>query len=91
MQFYRQKPILNYIADFYCPSANLVIECGGSQHYTDEGLEADRMRDKALAQLGLEVLKFDDLLLNNEFYSGYYLFDIFLIFGNILLKHHALF
>lgn len=27
LQIYRQKPILNYIVDFYCPSANLVIEC----------------------------------------------------------------
>lgn len=60
LQFYRQKPILNYIVDFYCPSANLVIECDGSQHYTDEGLEADRVRDEALAQLGLRVLRFDN-------------------------------
>ncbi|NNG80467.1 DUF559 domain-containing protein [Acinetobacter sp. ANC 5378] len=32
----------------------------GSQHYTDEGLEADRVRDEALAQLGLIVLRFDN-------------------------------
>ena len=60
VQFYRQKPILNFIVDFYCPSANLVIECDGSQHYTNEGLEADRVRDEALAQLGLRVLRFDN-------------------------------
>lgn len=60
VQFYRQKPILNFIVDFYCPSANLVIECDGSQHYTDEGLEADRIRDHALEQLGLKVLRFDN-------------------------------
>ncbi|MFW2011499.1 endonuclease domain-containing protein [Acinetobacter bereziniae] len=60
VQFYRQKPILNFIVDFYCPSANLVIECDGSQHYTDEGLEADRIRDHALQQLGLKVLRFDN-------------------------------
>jgi len=60
LQFYRQKPILNYIVDFYCPAANLVIECDGSQHFTDDGLEADRVRDKALAQLGLKVLRFDN-------------------------------
>lgn len=58
LQFYRQKPILNFIVDFYCPAANLVIECDGGQHYTDEGLEADRIRDEALAQLGLNVLRF---------------------------------
>ena len=66
VQFYRQKPLLNFIVDFYCPSANLVIECDGSQHYTDEGLEADRVRDEALAQLGLKVLRFDNLQVLNE-------------------------
>lgn len=60
LQFYRQKPILNYIVDFYCPAANLVIECDGGQHYTDEGLDADLVRDEALAQLGLKVLRFDN-------------------------------
>ena len=33
LQFYRQKPILNFIVDFYCPAASLVIECDGGQHY----------------------------------------------------------
>ena len=60
LQFYRQKPILNFIVDFYRPSANLVIECDGSQHFTPEGLEADRVRDEALTQLGLKVLRFDN-------------------------------
>ena len=60
LQFYRQKPILNFIVDFYCPAANLVIECDGGQHYTADGLEADRARDQALAQLGLTVLRFDN-------------------------------
>lgn len=46
--------------NFYCPAANLVIECDGSQHFTEEGLEADRMRDEALAQLWLMVLRFDN-------------------------------
>ncbi len=66
LQFYRQKPLLNYIVDFYCPSANLVIECDGGQHYTDEGLEADRVRDEALGELGLIVLRFDNLQVLNE-------------------------
>lgn len=60
LQFYRQKPILNYIVDFYCPAANLVIEYDGSQHFTEDRLETDRIRDEALAQLGLKVLRFDN-------------------------------
>ena len=66
LQFYRQKPILNYIVDFYCPSANLVLECDGGQHYKKDGLEADRVRDEALAELGLMVLRFDNLQILNE-------------------------
>ncbi len=66
LQFYRQKPILNFIVDFYSPAVNLVIECDGSQHYTDDGLDADRVRDEALAQLGLTVLRFDNLQILNE-------------------------
>lgn len=66
LQFYRQKPILNFIVDFYSPAVNLVIECDGSQHYTDNGLDADRVRDEALAQLGLTVLRFDNLQILNE-------------------------
>lgn len=60
LQFYRQKPILNFIVDFYCPAANLVIECDGGQHYTEEGLDADQNRDKALSELELMVLRFSN-------------------------------
>lgn len=66
LQFYRQKPILNFIVDFYCPVANLVIECDGGQHYTIEGLEADSIRDVALVELGLRVLRFDNQQIMNE-------------------------
>ena len=60
LQFYRQKPILNFIVDFYCPAANLVIECDGGQHYTEVGLEADQNRDYALSELGLITLRFSN-------------------------------
>lgn len=58
--FYRQKPILNFIVDFYCSAANLVIECDGGQHYTETGLEADQNRDHALSELGLLTLRFSN-------------------------------
>ena len=35
-QFYRQKPIGNFIVDFYCPKANLVLELDGGQHYSED-------------------------------------------------------
>ncbi len=60
LQFYRQKPILNFIVDFYCSAANLVIECDGGQHYTQVGLETDQNRDYALSELGLLTLRFSN-------------------------------
>lgn len=60
LQFYRQKPLLNFIVDFYCPAAHLIIECDGSQHYTPEGIAADQERDAQLNALGFQVLRFDN-------------------------------
>lgn len=59
-QFYRQKPIGNFIVDFYCPKANLVIELDGGQHYYDEGKAKDNKRDKYIEGSGLQVLRFSD-------------------------------
>ena len=60
VQFYRQKPLGNYIVDFYCPAANLVVEVDGGQHYTEEGKAKDKRRDDDLAGLGLKVLRFSN-------------------------------
>jgi very-short-patch-repair endonuclease len=57
-RFYRQRIICNYIVDFYCPDAKLVIEIDGSQHYSESGLSKDAMRDNHLADLGLTVMRF---------------------------------
>jgi len=57
-QFYRQKPIGDYIVDFFCPEAKLVIEVDGSQHFSDEMTEYDRIRNEYLSSLGLRVLRF---------------------------------
>jgi len=60
-QFYRQRTIGSYITDFYCPAAKLVVEVDGSQHYSQEGAEADRRRDEYMTSQGLKVLRFSDL------------------------------
>lgn len=60
VQFYRQKPLLSFIVDFYCPAAKLVIELDGSQHYEEEHQIKDRLRDEALGRIGLRVLRFDN-------------------------------
>ena len=57
-QFYRQKPIGDYIVDFFCPKAKLVTEVDGSQHLSDEMTKDDRVRNEYLSGLGLRVLRF---------------------------------
>ena len=59
-QFYRQKIIRNYIVDFFCPKANLVIEVDGGQHYISEGRQRDEIRDEGMSRMGLRVLRFSD-------------------------------
>ncbi|MDD3581794.1 MAG: endonuclease domain-containing protein [Desulfobacca sp.] len=59
-QFYRQKNIGNFIVDFYCPAARLVIEVDGGQHYAVPGRAEDQKRDDHLADLGLTVIRFSD-------------------------------
>jgi very-short-patch-repair endonuclease len=60
-QFYRQKSIGNYIVDFYCPSANMVVELDGGQHYSVEGKEKDKIRDSYMKKIGLKILRFSDV------------------------------
>jgi len=60
LQFYRQKIIGNYIADFYCPKSKLVIEVDGGQHYSDEGKEKDKIRDDYMKGAGITVIRFSD-------------------------------
>ncbi len=50
--FHRQKVIGNHIVDFYCAGAKLVIEIDGSQHYDEENIGKDRIRDEYLHGLG---------------------------------------
>ena len=60
LQVYRQRIIGNYIVDFYCPNAKLVIELDGGQHFTEEGLKKDAVRDIWINSQGFTVLRFSD-------------------------------
>ena len=59
IQFYRQKPIGDYIVDFFAPGTKLVVEVDGSQHMGGNHAEKDKCRDKYLASVGLRVLRFN--------------------------------
>lgn len=59
-KFFRQYGIDHYIADFYCPELKLVIEIDGSQHYTEEGTEYDKIREEFMASLGIKTVRFSN-------------------------------
>lgn len=63
----RQKVIENYVVDFYCSKAKLVIEVDGGQHYTEESIEYDKKRTEILEGYGLKVLRFTNLDIDNNF------------------------
>ena len=56
--FHRQKPILNYIVDFYCYKLKLIIEIDGYSHQFKT--EEDKERDLNLLEVGFTVLRFEE-------------------------------
>lgn len=67
IKFQRQKAIDNFIADFYCHKAKLVIEIDGSQHYVDEALKYDEFRTEILEKYGLTVIRFTNSQIDKNF------------------------
>ena len=55
--FLRQRPILNYIADFYCKDLKLVIEIDGWTHEDKTIQEKDNIKQKALENAGYHVIR----------------------------------
>ena len=66
-RFHRQYVIGNYIADFYCHQAKIVIELDGSQHCTPEEIQYDHKRTEYLQSQGLTVLRFSNLDVLRQF------------------------
>ena len=67
VRFIRQKIIGNYIVDFYCAKASLVIELDGSQHYEENGINKDIERTKYLESQGLNVIRIPNNEINDNF------------------------
>ena len=67
VRFQRQKAIGNYIADFYCARARLVIELDGGGHYTAEQAGKDEMRTKDLESMNLTVVRICNLDIDRNF------------------------
>ena len=58
--FRRQVPIENYVADFVCHAAKVVIEIDGGQHFSDRGERADARRSAVIEAKGFQVLRFNN-------------------------------
>src|SRR5215831_14566334 len=66
-KFRRQHQIGDYIADFFCREAGIVIECDGAVHEQNESWHHDRARDAYMSSQGLRVLRFPNQeILNNS-------------------------
>lgn len=67
VRFFRQKVLYKYIADFYCATANLVIELDGSQHYEEKGLAYDEERNRFLEEHEIRVIH----IANNQIHTNF--------------------
>jgi very-short-patch-repair endonuclease len=64
LDFHRQKPIDEYIVDFFCPKLKLIIEIDGSSH-DKKGVEDDKRADR-LKSLGFIILRYSDESVKRE-------------------------
>ena len=67
LRFQRQKALGNYIVDFYCAKARLVVELDGGGHYTAEQAKKDTARTKELEAMNLTVLRICNLDIDSNF------------------------
>ncbi len=67
IRFLRQKVIDQYIVDFYCHEARLIIELDGSQHYEEQSAIKDRIRTERIEQRNLTVIRIP----NNEIFRNF--------------------
>ncbi len=62
----RQFSVGPFVIDFYCPELKLAIEVDGVTHSTDEEIEYDKYREEAIAQLGIQFIRYT----NPEIYDN---------------------
>ena len=67
-QFNRQKPLRNFIVDFYCGALNLVVEVDGKYHLAPAQVVRDRFRQRILESYNLNFLRFPEMDVRNKMY-----------------------
>lgn len=68
--FDRQRPVGNYIIDFYCKDLQLALEVDGITHEDEKVMLNDKIRQNELEVLGVSFLRFDALLVVNKVESA---------------------
>ena len=69
IRFQRQKCIDNFIVDFYCFRAKLIVELDGGGHYDPVAEQKDTNRTEILERYGLKVIRFCNTDIDKNFYS----------------------
>lgn len=64
--FHRQKPLDNYIVDFFCHELMLAIELDGLSHDWEDTVQRDQKKEQRLNELGITVLRFPDSEVFND-------------------------
>ena len=64
--FNRQRPVLNYIADFMCKELKLIIEVDGYSHLLEDVIKNDTIRQQKLENAGFKIIRFKDKEVLNE-------------------------
>jgi very-short-patch-repair endonuclease len=70
LDFHRQKPLLNYIVDFYCYDLELVIEIDGRYHNDELQYNQDKIRDNQLQEYGLTVIRFSESEIKGDIFNA---------------------
>jgi len=77
--FHRQKPIDQYIADFFCNKLKLVIELDGFTHRFEEVAEKDERKEIKFSELGITVLRFRDEQVMDDIYNVLKIIENFIL------------
>lgn len=67
VRFLKQKVIDNYVVDFYCHKARLIIELDGAQHYEGKGPYKDKIRTARIEERNLFVMRIPNSEINKNF------------------------
>ncbi len=86
-RFRRQELLGDYIADFFCYEAKLVIELDGSQHYDPNELQKDVIRTDYFHSLGIKVLRFSNADITTRFPSVCEAISLAMADCNVLLTY----